>query len=331
MAETLISQLSHVEITTDKPAESLRFFTQILGLDEADREGQSVYLRGWGEWLHSSIKLTEGPGAGVAHIGWRTEGPAELEALTGRLTDLGVGEGWNDGDASHGPAFSFRAPGGHRHEILWEAHRYSPPEELRSPSPDRPQRFDPRGAGTRKLDHVSLASPDPAADRGFFEEHLAFKYREGVWGPAPESKQIMCLLSSMRLGHNLGYIVDHGGAPGGIKHLAFWLDTRDEVLRAAEVFTQAGVPIDQGPAKHSVGENLYFYVREPGGLTIELYTEGYNVYPPDWVPYEWKINPGVGLELVPRDGTAGHRHLQEAVTNANQSGHGVAQPPSARS
>jgi hypothetical protein len=53
-----------------------------------------------------------GPGVGVAHIGWRTEGPVELEALTGRLTDLGVGEGWNDGDASHGPAFSFRTPGG---------------------------------------------------------------------------------------------------------------------------------------------------------------------------------------------------------------------------
>jgi catechol 2,3-dioxygenase-like lactoylglutathione lyase family enzyme len=43
-----------------KPAESLRFFTEILGLDEADREEQSVYLRGRGEWLHSSIKLTEG-------------------------------------------------------------------------------------------------------------------------------------------------------------------------------------------------------------------------------------------------------------------------------
>lgn len=330
MAETLISQLSHVEVTTDKPEDSLRFLTEILGFTEAEREGQSVYLRGWGEWFHSSVKLTEGPGASVAHIGWRTEGPAELEALAGRLTDLGVGEGWIDGDASHGPAFGFRAPGGHRHEILWEANLYSPPEELRSPSPDRPERYCPHGAGARKLDHVTLASPDPATDRSFFVEHLAFKYREGVFGPAPESKQFVALMSSLPQGHNLGLIIDHSGAPGGIKHLAFWLDTREDVLRAADVFTQAGVSIEQGPTKHSVGENLYFYVCEPGGLTIELYSEGYTFYPPDWVPYEWQINPGVGLELVPRNGTAGPRRLQEAVKNGDRSGHGVVQSPAAR-
>ena len=40
---SLISQLSHVEFTTPKPQESLRFFVDILGMIETARRGQSVY------------------------------------------------------------------------------------------------------------------------------------------------------------------------------------------------------------------------------------------------------------------------------------------------
>ena len=44
---SLISQLSHVEITTPKPDKSLRFFTEVMGMSESGRTGQSVYLRSW--------------------------------------------------------------------------------------------------------------------------------------------------------------------------------------------------------------------------------------------------------------------------------------------
>ena len=54
MAERLISQLAHVEVLTPTPDESLRFYTDVLGLEESGREGQSVYLRGLGRAASST-------------------------------------------------------------------------------------------------------------------------------------------------------------------------------------------------------------------------------------------------------------------------------------
>ena len=47
-----VSRLSHVELRTPTPQESLDFFTGVLGLQVSHREGQSVWLRGWGEWWY---------------------------------------------------------------------------------------------------------------------------------------------------------------------------------------------------------------------------------------------------------------------------------------
>ena len=71
-ALNLISQLAHVEILSPKPAESLRFFTDIMGLEISGRRGQSVFLRGWGEFFSYSLQLTEGPQPGLGHIAWRS-------------------------------------------------------------------------------------------------------------------------------------------------------------------------------------------------------------------------------------------------------------------
>ena len=54
MPNRLLSQLAHVEVLTPTPEESLRFYTDVLGLQESARDGNAVYLRGWGErFLHS--------------------------------------------------------------------------------------------------------------------------------------------------------------------------------------------------------------------------------------------------------------------------------------
>ena len=46
MALPLLSQLAHVELTTPTPQASLEFWTNVVGLEETTRAGQSVYLRG---------------------------------------------------------------------------------------------------------------------------------------------------------------------------------------------------------------------------------------------------------------------------------------------
>ena len=79
MAYKLISRLHHVELFSAKPEESVTFFTDVLGLQESARDGNSVYLRAWGEFFHHSLKITAGPGPGS---GMRPGGPTVRPSST---------------------------------------------------------------------------------------------------------------------------------------------------------------------------------------------------------------------------------------------------------
>jgi catechol 2,3-dioxygenase-like lactoylglutathione lyase family enzyme len=71
MVERLIAQLAHAEVITPKPEKSAAFFKNVLGLEESGRAGQSIYFRGWGEFFHHSLQLTEGQAPAIGHTGWR--------------------------------------------------------------------------------------------------------------------------------------------------------------------------------------------------------------------------------------------------------------------
>ncbi len=53
-----IANLGHVEIYTDRYAESLRFFTEVYGLTLAAEDAQSAWLRAWDDYELHSRKLT---------------------------------------------------------------------------------------------------------------------------------------------------------------------------------------------------------------------------------------------------------------------------------
>ena len=61
-----LAHLSHVELFTPKPNESLAYFRELLGMEVAGERGDSVYLRGFGDYERSSLKLTA---AGQANKG----------------------------------------------------------------------------------------------------------------------------------------------------------------------------------------------------------------------------------------------------------------------
>ena len=58
-----VAHLSHIELLTPRPEESQRFFTDVLSLQVVGQQGQSVYLRGYGDYERSSLTLTPQPTA----------------------------------------------------------------------------------------------------------------------------------------------------------------------------------------------------------------------------------------------------------------------------
>src|SRR5881275_2306143 len=142
MSEILMSQLAYAELISPKPEETVAWLVDVLGLEETTREGQSVYLRGWAEWLHSSLIVTEGPEPALGRIGWRAYGAGDPELVAKRMEDAGTGVGWVDARPGRGAAYQYRAPhGGHLHEVFWEVERYQAPPEMVEPNMlNRPQK-----------------------------------------------------------------------------------------------------------------------------------------------------------------------------------------------
>ena len=66
-----LAHLAHVELLTPQPDESLRFFVDVMGMTESGRRGDSVYLRGWDDYEHHTLKLTASKVAGMGHFAYR--------------------------------------------------------------------------------------------------------------------------------------------------------------------------------------------------------------------------------------------------------------------
>jgi len=282
MALSLLSQLAHVELITQTPQESLDFWTQVVGLEETSREGESVYLRGWGDNFHHTLVLTEGSEPGLGHIGWRATGPEELDTAVARLEAAGAGEGWTEDCVGHGRAFRYRSPGGHLHEVFWEVERYTPPAGMESPFPNRPQRFVPRGVAARCIDHVTITAANPAGDAEWYRDTLGHRFMEYTVIPERPDFPVFCMTTLCERAHDLGIVWDPTPVTGRINHMAFFVESREELLRAADVFLNQDVAIEFGPGKHGMGEQNYLYVREPSGMRVEINAGGSRNYEPDY-------------------------------------------------
>ncbi|HZV48548.1 MAG TPA: catechol 2,3-dioxygenase [Candidatus Dormibacteraeota bacterium] len=280
-----IARIGHAELLTTQPERSLDFFTDVLGMEIEARDGRSVFLRGFGDYLRYSLKLTEAPHTGLGHLALRAWSEEALRRRVQAVERSGLGIGWIDGDLGHGPAYRFTDPDGHVMELYYEAERYVPPEHLRPALKNQPQRYTGRGVGVRRLDHVNVLAADVAANREFAQRVLGYRLHEKV--QLDDGSEAGAWLSATIAAHELIYTADAYGARGRLHHLAFWVDTREEVLRAADLFLDRGVHIEFAPSKHAIAQGFFLYGYEPAGNRIEVTTGGYFVFDPDFEPIVW--------------------------------------------
>jgi catechol 2,3-dioxygenase len=281
-----VAHISHVELLTPKAPESLEFFTNVMGMEIEATEGGSVYLRGWGDYQRYSLKLTESDTSGMALMGLRAWSPEALEHRVAAVRAAGLGGAWIDAsDRGRGRGYRFSGPGGHAFELYYEVDRYEPPEHLRPSLKNQPQRYVGRGAAVKRLDHVNLLANDIPACRAFATDVLGYRHYEGIRLDNGEETGVW--LSLTIAAHELIYVKDARGAGGRLHHLAFWVDTREECLRAADIFLDHDVHIEAAPSRHAVAAGFFLYSFEPGGNRIEVTTGGYFVYEPDAEPVIW--------------------------------------------
>lgn len=289
----LLSQLTHVEIYALDIEESVRYYERQVGLRVVERSDDKVYLRAWGDYYTYSLVLTSGEEPGLVSMAWRTVSAAALEEAVARVEAAGHAGQWLEAGAHLGRSYVFIGPYGHTMQLFWEAERYTALGEFASTYPDRPEKRSDRGLAPRHLDHVTIAASDVEGFANWYSDVLGFRRMAFAgFDVAGDPVTFFGVLTTNEKSHDLGILLDSSDTPGRVHHYAWWVETREELVRAADLLLENGTPIEFGPGVHGIGEQTYLYFREPSGLRIEVNTGGYRNYVPDWEPNRWTPQEG---------------------------------------
>lgn len=291
MSKPEVAMLGHVALETPDLAGSLRFWHDIVGLEITDRREGEVYLRAWGEFEHHSLILIEGTEGRLHHVGWKAKTPGDVDAFAAYLAGQGVAvEQVPAGtEIGQGKAIRFFVPtSGHPMEIYYDMDRPQSPEEIRSKLKNQPTRARLRGVSPRRIDHVNLwcGQTPPDASIDWMCEHLGFKVREYV--QLPEFK-LGAWMSVTPLVHDVAFMLDGASQGPRLHHVAYYLDTPQDVLHALGVFAENDIFADLGPGMHGISQAFYSYIRDPAsGHLLELFSGGYLIFDPAWEPIKWE-------------------------------------------
>lgn len=281
-----VAQLAHVEILTPRPDETLRFFTDLLGMQETTREGQSVYLRAYEDFYHHTLKITEAPRPGLGHVAWRTSSAPALARRVQAIEAAGCGQGWTESEPGQGATYRFVTPDGHPMEILWEVEYAAVPPHLITGLRNRPQKRPLQGIPVRRLDHVNLFVHDVAPNRQFMQDALGFRLREGK--VLDDGTEVGAWMSVTNLVHDIAMMRDATGSHGRFHHVAYWYGYPQHLMDIAEHLRDHDITIEAGPAKHGTTQAYFLYCYEPGGNRVELFGDtGYLIFDPAWQPVIW--------------------------------------------
>jgi catechol 2,3-dioxygenase len=182
-------------------------------------------------------------------------------------------------------AYRCATPDGHAIELYWETRRFMATPEVATAFRNQPQRYVPRGIAPRRLDHLNILASEVAPTRRFFHELLGLRLTEQII--FDEGAAMGAWLSATNKSYDVAITHDRTGASGRLHHLTYAMDSREDVLRAADILRDADVPIETGPHKHSIGQTFFLYCYEPGGNRFEIGAGGYLIFDPDWKPVIW--------------------------------------------
>ncbi|WP_447946259.1 VOC family protein [Microbacterium lacticum] len=283
-----IAHVGPVELYTPRLEESVDFFTRLMSLREVHRDESSVYLHAWDDYQSWTLRLIQNPTAGIARTYLRASSPDALTRLREELRESWSLAGKDDSAHGLGEVTLFDDPDGHPMGVYWDVERYTAtddPPALKNQAAALPN----HGIRVRRLDHVNYLTGDVPTTSDFLAEVLGARCTERIVKDDGSAAAIW--YSVCNKSYDLVYTEDWTNARGRLHHIAFATDTREDILRAADLFLEAGIHIETGPHKHAIQQTFFLYVWEPGGNRIELCNAGARlVLAPDHETITWTLD-----------------------------------------
>ena len=117
-----ILRLAHVDVRTPDLELSTAYYTEVLGLQLAERGEDTVYLKCWDEEDHHSIRLRYDPRTGLDLFSFRVEHEDDLAELENAVSRYGCQvQRISRGEAvGQGESIRFGIPSGQTMELVYE-------------------------------------------------------------------------------------------------------------------------------------------------------------------------------------------------------------------
>ena len=272
----------HAQIRVMDMAAAVHHYRDIVGLIETHRDASGrVYLKGWTESDKFSVVLRETDRPGLDFCGFKVLDNDVLDSLTRELKAFGCKvEEIPAGELDDcGRRIRFDSPTGHDFEIYAEKTRTGK-WGVSTVNPEAWPR-DLKGMQVNRLDHCLFYGGDLDGTLALFTQVLGFHLAEQVLdGDFRIAQFLTCSMKE----HDIAFI--RNAEDGKLHHVAFELETWQDVLRAGDLISMEDVPLDMGPTRHGLthGQTIYFF--DPSGNRNEVFCGGDYFYP-DQEPVTW--------------------------------------------
>ena len=273
----------HVQIRVLDVEAALKHYRDLVGLIETDRDEQGrIYLKAWTEVDKFSVVLNPSDEPGMDFMGFKVVDEATLVQLEQDLLAWGC-------PVEHIPAGELRgcgrrirfvAPSGHAFELYAEK-EYTGKWGVTEVNPEA-WPMDLKGMRAVRFDHCLMYGDELAATYDLFVNVLGFYLAEQVLDE--NGDRIAQFLSISTKAHDVAFIMHP--EKGKFHHASFFLETWEDVLRAADLISMTDTSIDIGPTRHGLthGKTIYFF--DPSGNRNEVFCGGDYNYP-DHKPVTW--------------------------------------------
>ena len=294
----------HIQLRVLDLEASVEHYVELLGLHETDRDEQGrVYLKAWSEVDKFSLVLREADEPGMDFMAFKVVDDATLESLTADIEVFGLKVTHKAaGDLKDcGRRIQFTAPSGHVFELYAEK-AYTGKWGVEETNPEAwPRAL--RGMKAVRFDHCLLYGDELAKTYDLFVDVLGFYLAEQVLDP--DGNRIAQFLTLSMKAHDVAFIQHEEKAK--FHHASFFLETWEDILRAADLISMTDTSLDIGPTRHGIthGKTIYFF--DPSGNRNEVFAGGDYMYP-DHNPITWKAED-LGKAIFYHDRVLNERFL----------------------
>ena len=274
-----VTDLHHVALAVPDLEAERRFFGGTWGLQEVLEHDGKVYFAAVGSPHPYVIRLRQDAEKKTDLLGFLAATPADVDAIYAQALVLGA-------KAIAAPAPALTLGGGYSARFFdIDGHAV---ELIAGATQRETRQVAPGEAIPVGLSHIVLHSPDVPKLAKFYEEALGFKLSDWVG-------QFMIFMRCNPAHHRIAIM----RGPAALNHIAFGVNTIDDLMRGLSRLTADGIKLFWGPGRHTAGNNTFSYYNSPNGNAVEYTSDLEDIDELTWVPTTYPMTP----QIVDRWGT----------------------------